>query len=69
MFALELQDRLETACNSNVEIYVCHPGSSRASLISNIGNLATRIMFGILSLSPMVQSAGEPYIPRSVALK
>jgi len=57
MFAYELQDRLAAASKSDVEVYVCHPGSSRTSLISTSGNLATRIMFRLMSLSPLVQSA------------
>ena len=57
MFAYELQDRLAAAGKSDVEVYVCHPGSSRTSLITTSGNLMTRIMFGLMSLSPMVQSA------------
>ncbi|MEL6573421.1 MAG: SDR family oxidoreductase [Pseudomonadota bacterium] len=57
MFAYELQDRLAAAGKTDVEVYVCHPGSSRTSLITTSGNLATRIMFGLMSLSPMVQSA------------
>ena len=57
MFAYELQDRLAAANRTSVEVYVCHPGSSRTSLIATSGNLATRIVFGLMSLSPMVQSA------------
>ncbi len=57
MFAYELQDRLAATGRTDVEVYVCHPGSSRTSLIATSGNLATRIMFGLMSLSPMVQSA------------
>ena len=57
MFAYELQDKLAAAGKSDVEVYVCHPGSSRTSLISTSGNLATRIMFNLMSMSPMVQSA------------
>lgn len=57
MFAYELQDRLANAGRTDVKVYVCHPGSSRTSLISTSGNLATRIAFGLMSLSPMVQSA------------
>lgn len=57
MFAYELQDRLAAANRSNVKVYVCHPGSSRTSLIKTSGNLMTRIMFGLMLLSPMVQSA------------
>jgi len=57
MFAYELQDKLATANRTDVKVYVCHPGSSRTSLIATSGNLATRIMFRLMSLSPMVQSA------------
>ncbi len=57
MFAYELQDRLAAAGRTDVEVYVCHPGSSRTSLIATSGNLATRILFGLMSLSPLVQSA------------
>ncbi len=57
MFAYELQDRLAAAGNTNVEVYVCHPGSSRTSLINTSGNLATRVMFWIMTKLPITQSA------------
>lgn len=57
MFAYELQDRLAATRRTNVKVYVCHPGSSKTSLIRTSGNLITRMMFGLMSLSPMVQSA------------
>lgn len=57
MFAYELQDKLAAVGKTDVQVLVCHPGSSRTSLITTSGNLATRIMFGLMSLSPMVQSA------------
>ena len=57
MFAYELQDKLAEANKTDVQVYVCHPGSSRTSLIKTSGNLITRVMFGLMSLSPMVQSA------------
>ena len=57
MFAYELQDRLTAAGRTNVGVYVCHPGSARTSLIKTNGNLATRALFGLMCLSPMVQSA------------
>ena len=62
MFAYELQDRLEAA-SKDVKVYVCHPGSSRTSLIQTSGNLMTRMMFGLMSLSPMVQSAEKGSYP------
>jgi len=40
-----------------VQVYVCHPGSSQTSLITTSGNLVTRILFKIMSLTPLVQPA------------
>jgi len=62
MFAYELQDRVK-ATGKNVEVYVCHPGSSATSLISTSGSLASRIVFGLMSLSPLVQSAEKGAYP------
>ena len=62
MFAYELQDRV-SAQNKNIEVYVCHPGSSATSLIKTSGGLTTRIMFKLMSLSPMVQSAEKGAYP------
>lgn len=57
MFAYELQDQLATANKGNVQVYVCHPGASKTSLIETSGNLMTRIAFRLMSMTPMVQSA------------
>ena len=62
MFAYELQDRLQTA-NKDVKVYVCHPGSSKTSLITTSGNLMTRAAFRLMSMSPMVQSAEKGSYP------
>ncbi|MEM9457484.1 MAG: SDR family oxidoreductase [Myxococcota bacterium] len=62
MFAYELQDKVKAA-NKNVEVYVCHPGSSATSLIKTSGGLTSRIVFGLMSLSPMVQSAEKGAYP------
>ena len=62
MFAYELQDRL-AAADKDVGVYVCHPGSSRTSLITTSGNLVTRIGFRLMSFSPMVQSAEKGAYP------
>ena len=62
MFAYELQDRLQ-AVGKQLDVRVCHPGSSATSLISTSGSLATRIAFKLLSLSPMVQSAEKGAYP------
>lgn len=56
MFAYELQDKLKAA-NKDVKVFVCHPGSSRTSLIKTSGNFLTKALFGLMSLSPMTQSA------------
>jgi len=57
MFAYQLQDRLAEAGNPSVQVYVCHPGSSKTSLITTSGNLGTRALFRLMLLTPMVQSA------------
>ena len=62
MFAYELQDRV-AAAGSNVEVYVCHPGSSSTSLITTSGNLMRRTMFRLMAMSPMVQSAEKGAYP------
>lgn len=62
MFAYELQDKIKAA-GKNVGVYVCHPGSSATSLISTSGGLITRIMFKLMSMSPMVQSAEKGAYP------
>ena len=57
MFAYELQDKLAAAGKTDVEVYVCHPGSSRTSLITTSGNLMTRFAFWIMTKLPITQSA------------
>ncbi len=62
MFAYELQDRIREA-GKPVGVYVCHPGSSATSLIQTSGSLASRIVFGLMSLSPLVQTAEKGAYP------
>jgi len=62
MFAYELQDRVRGA-NKNVEVYVCHPGSSATSLISTSGGLGTRIVWWLMTKSPLVQTAEKGAYP------
>lgn len=62
MFAYELQDRIKAA-NMNGKVYVCHPGSSATSLIKNSGGLRDRIIFGLMSMTPFVQSAKKGAYP------
>lgn len=62
MFAYELQNRIKEA-NKNTKIYVCHPGASKTSLITKERPFMTRIMWSILSNSPLVQSAEKGAYP------
>lgn len=62
MFAYELQDKIEAA-RKEVEVYVCHPGASATSLIKNSGGLRDRILFGLMSMTPLVQSAEKGSYP------
>ncbi|KAA3625840.1 MAG: SDR family NAD(P)-dependent oxidoreductase [Bacteroidetes bacterium] len=63
MSVYELQDRLEKAGKTDVKAYACHPGSSRTSLISTSGSLMMRIIFGLMKLSPLTQSAEKGAYP------
>jgi NAD(P)-dependent dehydrogenase (short-subunit alcohol dehydrogenase family) len=62
MFAYELQDRIEQA-GKNVRVFVCHPGSSATSLISTSGGMATRILWWLMSKTPLVQTAEKGAYP------
>ncbi len=62
MFAYELQDKIKAA-NKSVEVYVCHPGASATSLISTSGGLMTRIVWSLMTKTPMVQSAEKGAYP------
>ena len=62
MFAYELQDRVKAA-GRKVAVYVCHPGSSATSLISTSGGLLTRMMWWLMTKTPMVQTAEQGAFP------
>ncbi|SOH94326.1 NAD(P)-dependent dehydrogenase, short-chain alcohol dehydrogenase family [Monaibacterium marinum] len=62
MFAYELQDRIRSA-GKNVGVYVCHPGSSATSLISTSGGLGARIVWWLMTKSPLVQTAEKGAYP------
>ena len=62
MFAYELQDRVKAA-NKQVQVYVCHPGASATSLIKNSGDLKVRIIFALMKMTPLVQSAEKGAYP------
>ncbi|MGV2974627.1 SDR family oxidoreductase [Roseibium alexandrii] len=63
MFAYELQDRLAAAGRSEVEVYVCHPGSSATSLISTSGSRAMQFIWWLMTMTPMVQTAKQGSYP------
>lgn len=64
MCVYELQDRLKEAGKANVKVYACHPGSSRTALITTSGSLMMRIIFGLMKLSPLTQSAEKGAYPQ-----
>ncbi len=63
MFAYELQDRLAAAGRADVEVYVCHPGSSATSLISTSGSRTMRFIWWLMTKTPMVQTAEQGAYP------
>lgn len=63
MFAYELQGRLTAAGRKDVEVYVCHPGSSATSLITTSGSWFMRAMFHIMTKTPLVQTAEQGSYP------
>lgn len=62
MFSYELQNRIKAA-NKSVEVYVCHPGASRTTLIRETASKRDRILFSIMSKFPIVQSAEKGSYP------
>lgn len=62
MFAYELQDRVQAAGKA-VDIYVCHPGSSATSLISTSGSRMLRMIWWLMTKTPMVQTAEKGAYP------
>ncbi|WP_096086236.1 SDR family oxidoreductase [Agaribacterium haliotis] len=62
MFAYELQRRIKKAGKA-VKVYVCHPGASKTSLINHKASFFSRLMFSLMAMSPMVQSAEKGCYP------
>ncbi len=62
MFAYELQDKI-AAANKDTKVYVCHPGASKTSLIENSAGKMDKIIFKIMSMLPLVQSAEKGSYP------
>ncbi len=63
MFAYELQDRLDAAGRKDVEVFVCHPGSSATSLITTSGSRTMRFIWWLMTKTPMVQTAEQGSYP------
>jgi len=63
MFAYELQDRQAAAGRTDVEVFVCHPGSSATSLISSSGSRTMRVIWWLMTKTPLVQTAQEGSYP------
>lgn len=63
MFAYELQDRLAAAGRRDVEVFVCHPGSSATSLITTSGSRTMRFIWWLMTKTPMVQTAEQGSYP------
>lgn len=63
MTVYELQNQLKNAGKTDVKVYACHPGASATSLIKNSGGLMTRLVWQLMKLSPMVQSAEKGSYP------
>ncbi|CTQ53581.1 NADP-dependent 3-hydroxy acid dehydrogenase YdfG [Roseibium album] len=63
MFAYELQEKLASAGRADVEVNVCHPGSSATSLISTSGSRTMRFIWWLMTKTPMVQTAEQGAYP------
>ena len=63
MFAYELQDRLAAAGRKDVEVFVCHPGSSATSLITTSASRTMRFIWWLMTKTPMVQTAEQGSYP------
>ncbi|KIN75855.1 SDR family oxidoreductase [Sulfitobacter mediterraneus] len=66
MFAYELQDRLAAAGRREVQVFVCHPGSSATSLITTSGSRKMRFIWWLMTKTPMVQTAEQGSYPEVI---
>ncbi len=62
MFAYELQNKVK-ANNKSVAVYVCHPGSSKTSLINEKAGIMTRFTWALMTKTPLVQTAEKGAYP------
>ncbi len=63
MCIYELQDRLKKAGKTEVKAYACHPGSSNTNLINTSGSFLMKVIFNMMKISPLVQSAEKGAYP------
>ena len=64
MSIYELQNRMKDADKTAVKAYACHPGASNTNLINTSGSFLTKLTFGLMKLSPLVQSAEKGAYPQ-----
>lgn len=64
MTIYELQNRLQAAGKTAVKAYACHPGSSKTNLINTSGSFMMKLIFNIMKLFPIVQSAEKGAYPQ-----
>jgi len=64
MSIYELQNRMIDADKTAVKAYACHPGASNTNLINTSGSFLTKLTFGLMKLSPLVQSAEKGAYPQ-----
>ena len=64
MSIYQLQNKLKRAGKMHVKAYACHPGASRTSLISTSGGFMMRMIYGLMMLTPLTQSAEKGAYPQ-----
>lgn len=64
MSMYELQYRLKAAGKNEMTAYACHPGSSSTNLINTSGSFVMKLIFNLMKLSPLVQSAEKGAYPQ-----
>ena len=64
MSIYELQVRLKKVGKTDVKAYACHPGASRTSLITTSGSFMMRMIYGLMKLLPLTQSAEKGAYPQ-----
>ncbi len=63
MSIYEVQDRISKAGKSAVKAFACHPGSSRTNLINTSGSFMMKVIFGMMKLTPLTQTAEKGAYP------